>query len=396
MLTMVTDACQPEHADVVADLTRVRSAGLTRLRRLDIPALQQAARFTTGNGAGEDGGTVEHLLRRAVGQLGGGPLGEAAAVLYGLEGGTRGLDEAERRRRAAECFGRSFSTFRQRYEPDLINDLADRVLEISREGQLRSARQELERRHPTESRLAVQWVERFDAYYRLWTPIYALGADLTAYRSTLLETDRPYDRDPGSLGPDYPGETQEGQARGYSRKALFDFAWVLWELKQFMVRYGGHWLLSSTEAETAASDAVYGLNWHTTCFNDRDHSWLRLTAGDSGCELHPFLTTLAESDIGRATHEEWQEWVYRCNCGWDVAAVVRPADEYFPIREHHNGIEEQCHLHEVVRACNAYCDLVDREWLKIADWYHVTTTRGRGISGEALYQGIQTRPTSTP
>jgi hypothetical protein len=234
-------------------------------------------------------------------------------------------------------------------------------------------------------------VERFDAYYRLWTPIYALGADLTAYRSTLLEADRPYDRRPGTLGAEDPGETQEGQAHGYARQALFDFAWVLWELKQFIVRYGGHWLLSSTESETAASDLVYRLSWHVTCFNHRDHSWLRVTAADGGCELHPFLTTLAGSDIGRATHDEWQNWVADCNCTWDLAAASPRADEYFPIRDHHDGIRETCQLHEVVLACATYCDVIDGEWLKIADWYHVVAKPGRGADGETLYQALRSR-----
>ena len=229
------------------------------------------------------------------------PWGEAGAVLYGLEGGTRGLDEAERRRQAAERFGRSFSTFRQRYESDLISDLADRILEMCREGQLRSAREQLERRHPTESRLAVQWVERFDAYYRIWAAVYALGANLTAYRSTLLEEDRPYDREPGTLGADDPGDTQEGQARGYARQALFSFACVLWEIKQFMASHGGHWLLSTHESERAISDALYTLRWHATCFNDRDHSWLRMIVARSDCEVHPFLTALSGTDIGRVT-----------------------------------------------------------------------------------------------
>lgn len=386
---MVTDGCQPEHKGIAADLTHLRSAGLTRLRRLDLPSLEQAVRLTLGNGAGQDGGTVEHLLRRAVEELGGGPHGEAAAILYGLEGGTRGLDEAERRRRAAERFGRSFSTFRQRYEPDLISDLADRILKICQEGELRSAREELERRHPTESRLAVQWVERFDAYYRLWTAIYALGADLTAYRSTLLEADRPYDRNPGSLNRDDLGETQEGQARGYARHALFDFAWVLWEQKQFVVRYGGHWLLSSTEAETGASDTVYRLNWHVTCFNAQDHSWLRLTVADGDRELHPFLTALAGTDIGCATHDGWQSWVSECKCRWDLGAPALDAGEYFPIPDHHSAMEKTCHLHQVVAACNSYCDLVDREWLKIADWYHPAGVPNRGTDGEALYQRLR-------
>jgi len=49
-------------------------------------------------------------------------------------------------------------------------------------------------------------------YFGIWTPVYALGADLTAYRQTLLDPDRSWD-EPRTEGT--PGYTQEDQAGGY-------------------------------------------------------------------------------------------------------------------------------------------------------------------------------------
>jgi hypothetical protein len=40
----------------------------------------------------------------------------------------------------------------------------------------------------------------------------------------------------------------------------------------------------------------------------------------------------------------------------------------------------------VVLACNNYCDLIDREWRKIADWYHLDAPVSRfRTGGEGLY-----------
>jgi hypothetical protein len=392
MLTVPTEASPPSHENLVTDLIQLRAAGLPRVRRLRLPALKAAEELALDSGDQSADG-IEQVLRKAVAKLEGGPQGEATAILFGLEGGTRGLEEAERRRRAAESFNRSFSTFRQRYELPLVDDLATQVLVLCQEGRLRFAREQLERRHPAESRLAVQWVERFDAYYRVWIPIYALGADLTAYRSTLLEVGRPYDRAAGTDGPDDPGYTQEDQARGYARHALFDYALFLWELKQFMIRYGGHWMLSSGEAETAIADLVYKVSWHPTCYNERDKSWLRVAVSESGTELHPFLTILTSTDIGRATDLEWQEWVTDCLCEWDIGASQEES-EYFPTSRRHEGVKADCQVHEPIAACGGYCDSIDLEWGTIADWYHLDTKPDHGLSGEQLYGQIRDRTRS--
>lgn len=94
----------------------------------------------------------------------------------------------------------------------------------------------MEQRHPADSRLAVQWVERFEAYYRIWTPAYALGANLEAAIKT--RRDEPADHlpwDPNSAEPYDP----EDQADGYGRYALYAYAQFQLEVKKFMTRHGG-------------------------------------------------------------------------------------------------------------------------------------------------------------
>jgi hypothetical protein len=374
---------RPSHGDVLAELRRVREAGLPRLRTLQLPILGTLARQVLGDDSLEPPVAVEQLLRCAVEKLGGGSYGDAAAYAFGLETGTRGFGPRKRQEGAADSLEMSAETFRTRHQTPLVSDVADQMLALLAEHKLREARREMERRHPAESRLAVQWVERFEAYYRIWTPAYALGADLTAFRSTLLEEDRLYDgaEEPGPGGEPY---TQEGQADGYAQYALYRYAEFEWELRQFMTRHGGMWLLSDDSAETAVVDAVYRVSWHVTPFNERDRSFLRGVLQDvRDREMHGFLQNLARSDIGRATYIEWMDWLKDCACRWSEPSVPDP--EHFRTHRHQAGIARECQVHRVIEACGDYCDLIDQEWRKIADWYHLDQPICRGRSSEELY-----------
>jgi hypothetical protein len=379
-----TPAEASEHAQLNTELRTVREKGVHNLRSLKLPALVSVARLVLHDPTSEAPVLVEQLLRQSIERMGGGPYPEAAASLFGLARGTRGLGPRQRREAAADALDHlSAETFRTRHQNTLVSDLADQVLGLVAEHRLREARTQLERRHPAETRLAVQWVERFEAYNRLWTPIYALGADLTAYRSTLLESDRPYDRAAGTNGPDDAGYTQEMQAEGYGRFALYRYASFEWHQQQFMNRYGGLWLLSSGEAESAVSEAVYQITWHITPFNERDESWLRSAIQDTRQELDGFLQYLSRTTEGQARHQEWQDWLKTCTCTW-----TEPPDselEYFPTRRHHDGIADDCQVHRVIEACAVYCDVIDRDWRKIADWYHLDDQVRRGRSSEDLY-----------
>jgi hypothetical protein len=362
-----------------------------------LPALEQLVEVLGQEGTRTS--AIEAALRRGIEQLGGGPWSDAASALLGLTQGLRGLGITQRRERAALALDIAPLTFQRTREKPLLEDLAEKLLELSAVGEMREAHEQMSRRLPAESRLAVQWVERFEAYNRIWTPVYALGADLTAYRSTLLEEDRPYDRVPGTDGPDDPGYSQESQAEGYARFALFRFAQYLWEVRQFMTRYGGMWLFSDGETETAVSDAVYRIAWHVTPFNERDESWLRTAMQDSrGQELHHFMQQLSNTTTGGARHEEWLEWVRSCQCRWDTASVTEGEDAdaggdgHFPTSRTDARIDPDCQMHCVVDACADYCDLVDRNWRQIADWYHLEETPRRGVRPEELYQEWRRKP----
>lgn len=374
---------------LISDLETLRRAGLAGARHHRLPALQQAAGTVLAASAVSTARKIEELLLLAISELDQGDYGDAALALFGLDPGGRGKNTKDRREAAAEHLGRRADTFQRSYESDLLADVADRIIGLCEDQQLRDARTQLERRHPAESRLAVQWVERFEAYYRIWTPAWALGAELTAYRSTLLEPDRPYDREPGTFGPDDPGYTQEKQAEGYAVYALYRWAWLQWHQRQFMLQHGGMWLLSTTEAETKAGDLLYEIDWHVTVFNERDQSWLRnLVSQTRGQELDHFQSMLTSTVTGTERLGEWLIWCGACQCTWDTNADT---EGRWPTSATEPGIAETCQLHKVVAACDVYCALIDDEWLKIADWYHLDATYRRGVRSEEMYREWRTR-----
>jgi hypothetical protein len=380
---MAVSAELPDHDALAAELKLLREKGLARIRSLELPALVAAGRIATADESSEAHVVVEAALRRAVERFGGGAYGEAAALLFGLDQGTRTLNSRVRRELAAERMERTADTFRKRYEPTMLGEIATQILTLCSEQHSRSARSETERRYPAESAMAVEWLRRFEAYYRLWTPISGLGNDLTAYRSTLFEAGRPWDRRFGTKDPIDPGYSQEEQAEGYARFALYHYARYQWELRRFVNAYGGLWLLSDGETEQAVSDAVYRIFWHTTG-NERDDSFLRTVLQDTpNQELHGFLERLASTEIGRETHREWQEWVGTCECVWKPEELS--SEEYFPTRHHHAGINATCQIHGVIEACGDYLDLIDRDWRKIADWYHLGEAPSRGVDAGKLY-----------
>ena len=387
---MLTAAETPTRDALVADLKVLREKGLLEIDDLHLPALLAAAGLAAV-ADGDDAAAVETLVRRVVARLSGGRYGDALVQLIGLDADTRALTAGVRRINAAEALGCSEKTFRTKHEPAMLNDLARSILVLCAEQRLRDGREQLAARHPVESQIAVQWIERFEAYYRMWTPIYALGSDLTACRSTLTEDPRPYDRRFGTTGPEDEGYSQEEQAEGYARFALYHYAKFLWELRRFGADNGGLWLLSTADVEVAVRDAVYRIGWHVQPLNERDDSYLRTVIDESPHqEMHAFLSRLADTDLGQDIHRQWQEWVATCECTWDAEDV--PDEVFFPTSANTSTISTDCQLHQVVENCARYCELIDADWTKIADWYQLGDELKKGVRAEKLYSDWRSSP----
>lgn len=365
-MTNALDIPVPAAEQLDAELAEVRRIGIIGMGRSKLPALATAARAAGRVEPHEPVGSyvIERMLRDAVVAIGG-DGGELAAKLFGLTEETRGGRPSALRKMSAEDAHVSVEHFRHSYEPRLRAALADRVLAEIHDYRLRLARLRLDVRIPVHSRLAVEWLARFQAMYRIWTPLTGLGNDLTAYRSTLLEEDRPWDVVIQEDGSPY---SQELQAAGYVTSALVHYTRFLLELRDFEVRFGGLWLLPEPQAETELRDAVHRVVLASPNI-DRDDSFLRLTLSEvPDRELHPFLRALAGADIGQAIHADWQDWAGTCQCTWELGLRVGRA--HFPTHLGNPGISEQCDMHILIAACNDYCLILDDAWDAIADWYH--------------------------
>jgi hypothetical protein len=371
----------PDHGVLVAELKKLREKGLGALRTLGLEALPEATYL-----AGEADTAVyarepaaqEALLRKAVLRLGDGPIGEAAAKSFGLTPETRGRPSAIRRSVASDLFSQDPDSFRVSTERTLISELADAMLGLIHDQRMRQAHVAMQRRHPADTRLAVQWAERFEAYNRIYSPVTGLAGDLAAARDTLL-----YDRARPPWVPEGEEWDYVAQAQGYVRFALYHYASFLLQVKRFMVSHGGLWLLADQQQEYELANAVYEIQWNN-CLNERDDSWLRSVLTDTKHEeLHHFLTVLADEPIGRATHEEYQEWFARCDCvplpavaGWELSETAESlydADERNVIAEILRGsdglVRDDCQVHATIQACADYVSRIDRSWEDIVDWW---------------------------
>lgn len=122
----------PTVDEIVADLRVLRERGLVRLRHTDLPALGRlAARTSVVAAAGGGPRAIEALVRAAVDNLGGGPLGAAAAATFGLARGARDRAAQDRRQQAAMASGVSVERFRKHHERIVVEQVAEELLKLA-------------------------------------------------------------------------------------------------------------------------------------------------------------------------------------------------------------------------------------------------------------------------
>ena len=375
----------PAFDALLSDLKHLRRHGLLYLRTLDLPALTQAARALELVDLDREvtAPAIEELVRSAVVELGESRIGLTARVLLGLSEGDRDREPSQLRRLAAAEWGVSLEHFRRQPETQVLSQTAEMVLTQIQRRAMHLTHLEMARRLPTDSRLAVNWLERFETYYFIWNPVSGLGGDITAYRSTLLEEDRPWDAPPSDDWPD--GFTQEMYAANYGRSALFHYTTFLVLMDQFVIRYGGQWLLSDGQAEQDLADAAYRIGWYANEMTQRDDSYLRALCRRAGGELNVFLRLLAQdTPTGPMIHDEWQEWLAGCKCTWD-SDDSRYDREHFPTARTHPAIRADCFPHNMIQACSDYMLLVDEDWRRVADWYGLEDRVRPGVGGDKLW-----------
>lgn len=379
------DIKPPTEAELIEDLKVLRRRGITKLAYLELPALHQAVRASARAEADEAIGAfmVEAMLRDAVAEIGG-DLGEAAEILFGLTPGGRSDRPSELRKLAAETMHVVPDHFRRTHEIVILEQVVQLLLTEIYRHRLQLARLQRDVRTPVGSRLAVEWLHRFEAMYEIWTPITGVGNDLTAYRSTLLEEDRPWDRAPDPDDPDDEGYSQEIQAAGCATSAFFHFALVLAAERRFCTRFGGLWLLPDAQAETDIADAIHRIRLASPN-NEVDDSLMRQLVANAGSEMISLREATRQGDLLMTLHDEWQDWVSHCRCEWKPGERV--GRKLFPSHRNHPNIDEQCDVHILIAACNDYCLTLDDAWDQIADWYRdVPKPKRVDVTAEEIYE----------
>lgn len=213
--------------------------------------------------------------------------------------------------------------------------VADYVLEEVDLVRTRRAHEALARGNGDQTAAALFVAEQFRYYYRIFTPVGAVGADLNAY---LIMRHREPD-------PDHrPSELIDAGLYRYAQ-------WRL-ALESFVRDLGGNWIASTPETE---ADLVAGLETaqRRLPFGDRDDSLLGLALLEAPHgERVPFERHLRTGQLYDRFHRRLQRWVERCDC-----KPRRP--------------KRACEPHQVIQAIWQFTILVDREWYRLAKWYEL-------------------------
>jgi len=313
---MTADTRALRHGDVVNELKLLRERGLGAVRKLRLDALHEATELSgLARPNDRSPAAIADLVRKAVKHLDGGDYQAAAEYTFGLTGGTKMAPAVARRRMAAGVFGLATETFRKKHEKEIVDDVAEGVLALCHDQAMRVAHLGMQQRHPADTRLAVAWVERFEAYYRIWTPVYALKADLEAALATYnMEPSDHLPWDPQSVEAFDPVK----EAQGYARSALYWYARFLLAEKRFIDERGGMWLFSEPKVEEVVTDAVYRIGWHNP-INEENDSWLRRKLADSRHqEAEHFYRALEATSMGENIHMIWQQFGVGTVQSWTV------------------------------------------------------------------------------
>ncbi|WP_157488889.1 hypothetical protein [Pseudofrankia sp. DC12] len=327
---------------LTAELALVREAGDSAL---DVEALLNgdtnqlstfcalpvvAARTLVNTTLGTAQATVE-LVREAAERLGDDPEEVQAQLLFRVHYRTKKLDPAEARRKAQEESGVEMRQFRGRREERLRRLVAQQILELQRESDLRADVQRMMVGAEVPQSVALYWLSLFrDHYFRMETAGYALQTDLT---TALVQR-------------------RDGLP---SWEKYLDL--VLWwtvefsyERDRFFRLHGPLWFAPTDPGCETLCDAAERIEYHDA-FPEEYISRLRLIRSRlEAPEPHLFeeaVRTAGEWDFATS---KLQQWVTLCTCDLD-----HPAD--------------RCEIHLVMRNTDTFGQTVETEFELIQNWY---------------------------
>jgi hypothetical protein len=269
----------------------------------------------------------------------------AARAALGLEPGTQGKPLRGRRGQSGRVGTiarwlayEPASLFKPRQDGSspfdtLIGDIAEHLLrrEIAfRVGEQRLAQRA--RRPPLESAMRVDWLARFERYYRIWSYVAGVRNDVT-------------------VGLAHFRSDATAEADHFVRKSLYHHAAFLAELECFTRERGGLWVLPDPKAEQTLADAVWMIR-DPTPLTEIDESVLRLAIG-GWQEIATFVQAAHTDAALQGLVETWRDWMQSCQC------------------EGLERADDDCSVHQCLNWAASFMTTLDEQWDLLADWYEV-------------------------
>jgi hypothetical protein len=189
------------------------------------------------------------------------------------------------------------------------------------------------RRPPLESAVRVDWLPRFEDYFRIWHHITALTGDLKAGLAQLR------------------ADTLD-EVDYFARKSLYYYAGFINEVQRFIRERGGLWVLPDPAAEQLVADATW-MVCQPTPLNEIDESMLRLAIAEWG-ETATFIQATHRDAALKRIAASWGEWLCSCAC------------------ESQDKPMEDCQVHQCIHWGSTFMSTLEAQWDALADWYEVT------------------------
>jgi hypothetical protein len=188
------------------------------------------------------------------------------------------------------------------------------------------------RRPPLESAMRIDWLARFEFYYKMWGPASGLRHDL-------------------ELALHHHKRVEVAAAELFTRKSLYYYAKYLAELKHFEDERGGLWILPNTKTENAIADSSWLIR-KTSPLTEVDESMLCVALAEFP-ELALFIHATFTEPYLQPIVNPWRDWIYACQC-------ARPRHP-----------RKDCKIHKTIKWAALYMDALDAQWDFLADWYHL-------------------------
>jgi hypothetical protein len=345
---MTDIAAGPSLDELVLELAFVREAGLEPLevealvpqlpRLMGLGVVSRRTRTDTPLAVAT---SICQVVREAAERLGDDPdhAGPEAQPRYVVQAQmllrvhytTRKQSAAQARNKTQEVSGVGDRQYRARHEARLLRLVAQAVLELDREDDLRQWGRALEVGADVPQSVALYWLYLFrDHYFRMETSAYALQFDLATAHSQLRDN-----------MPSW---------RLYLSTAVYWNVEFSYLRHRFFRDHGPLWFAPTDEGCEKLADAVERIEYHDP-FPDEFMARLRRLYGAAEDPDHDdFNQRLEQAGLTRYVMDKAEAWLRRCTCQGD---------------EH----GEHCDVGLVIRNCDVFGETVETEFEHIQNWY---------------------------